>query len=371
MNNFIKRRARPQIFDLASYAPGKPIEEVKRELGLSDVIKMASNENPLGPSPLARRAIIQHLDDMHIYPDSNYFDLKSKLAVNLNIASDCITVGNGSDEILKMLAEAFIVNGDEVILPCPTFSEYEFVATIMGASCIRVPILENRYDLDAMLERVNTKTKVVFICNPNNPTGTMLSGRDLMGFIDQLPAEVLLVVDEAYSEYVESAEYMSAQAFLRQRPQTIVLRTFSKLYGLAALRLGYGISSPEVIAALERVREPFNVNSLAQYAGMAALDDTEHIQQSLATNRLGKVYLYQQLQTLGLTYSPTQANFILIDVGRDAAEVFRGMLNKGVIIRSCQSFGCPTSIRVTIGTMEQNRRFIAALETVLKGIEGK
>lgn len=371
MQDFINRQARPQIFNLQPYVPGKPIEEVKRQLGLTDVIKMASNENPLGPSPLARRAIIEHLDNVHIYPDSNYFDLKAKLAANLNIASECIAVGNGSDEILKMLAETFVVNDDEVILPCPTFSEYEFVSTIMGATCVRVPLEDNCYNLNAMLKCVNTKTKIVFICNPNNPTGTVVPGQELREFITQLPAEVLLVVDEAYSEYVENPAFVGAQAFLQARPQTIVLRTFSKLYGLAALRLGYGISSPEIIAALERVREPFNVNGLAQYAGMAALDDTEHIARSLETNRVGKAFLYKELKALGLRYAPTEANFIFVDVGRDAGEVFRGMLNKGVIIRSCQSFGCPTSIRVTIGTMEQNRRFITALEMVLKEIEVK
>lgn len=370
MENYVARQARPPIFKLAPYVPGKPIEEVQRELGLTDVIKMASNENPLGPSPMAKDAISQHLDDMHIYPDSNYFELRKKLAAKLNLTSDCIVTGNGSDEVLKMLAEAFINSGEEVIVPRPTFSEYEFVATIMGASCIKVPLQGNDYDLDSMLERVTSRTKAVFICNPNNPTGTMVREEDLRAFSRRLPDEVLLVVDEAYGEYVQSADFVSAQTLLCERPQTIVLRTFSKLYGLAALRLGYGISSPEVIAALERVREPFNVNSLAQYAGMAALDDVGHIAQSLENNRAGKAFLYEKLNALGLKYAPSEANFIFVDVGRDAGEVFRGMLNKGVIIRNCQSFGCATAIRVTIGTPEQNQRFINALQSVLQETEG-
>lgn len=370
MKNFVARNARPQIFNLAPYVPGKPIEEVERELGLTDVIKMASNENPLGPSPLAKKAIIAHLNDMHIYPDSNYFELRHRLAADLKLAPECIAVGNGSDEVLKMLAEAFINSGDNVILPQPTFSEYQFVSTIMGASCIKVPLQDNYYDLDAMLGCVTSRTKMVFICNPNNPTGTLISGEKLKAFSTRLPEEVLLVVDEAYSEYVESQDFASAQTILPDRPQTIILRTFSKLYGLAALRLGYGISSKEIIAALGRVREPFNVNGLAQYAGMAALDDREHITRSLETNRVGKAFLYEELQALGLKYAPSQANFIFVDVGRDAGEVFRGMLNKGVIIRSCQNFGCPTAIRVTIGTPEQNCRFIKALQSVLQETEG-
>jgi histidinol-phosphate aminotransferase len=370
MDDFIDRQARPQIFNLKPYVPGKPIEEVKRELGLTDVIKMASNENPLGPAPLAKQAIIEHLGDMHIYPDSSYRDLKAKLALRLQVDTDCVAVGNGSDEILKMLAEAFLNPGDEVILPHPTFSEYEFVSTVMGAKCIQVPLLNNTHDLKAMLECVSPRTKIIFICNPNNPTGTMVTGEALSGFINRLSRDVLLVIDEAYSEYVESPEYRSAQALLEKRPQTIVLRTFSKLYGLAALRLGYGISSPAIISTLERVREPFNVNSLAQYAGMAALDDAEHIAESLRLNRCGKAYLYQVLAGLGLEYTPTEANFIFIDTGRDAGMVFRGMLKKGVIIRSCESFGCPTSIRVTVGTPEQNQRFIKALQSVLQEIEG-
>jgi len=370
MDDFIARQARPQIFNLKPYVPGKPIDEVKRELGLTDVIKMASNENPLGAAPLAKQAIMKYLDDIHLYPDSSCYDLKAKLASKLNIGPDCIAVGNGSDEILKMLAEAFINPDDEVILPYPTFSEYEFVGTVMGAKCIKVPLRNNTHDLKAMLEHVNPRTKVIVICNPNNPTGTIVSGQALREFAKELPQDVLLVVDEAYSEYVDHPDYESAQGILGYRPQTMVLRTFSKLYGLAALRLGYGISSPEIIQTLEKVREPFNVNSLAQYAGMAALDDVEHMASSLELNRSGKAYLYQALAEMGLNYTPTEANFIFIDLGRDAGMVFRNMLNKGVIIRSCESFGCPTCIRVTIGTMEQNQRFIQALQAVLQEIEG-
>jgi len=370
MDDFIARRARAQVFNLKPYVPGKPIDEVKRELGLTDVIKMASNENPLGPAPLAKQAIIEHLDDIHIYPDSYCFELKAMLAARLNIGPECIAIGNGSDEILKMLAEAFINPGDEVILAYPTFAEYELVSTVMGANCIKVPLRNNTHDLPAMLEQVSPGTKLVFICNPNNPTGTIVSRQALGEFVRELPRDVLLVVDEAYSEYVDHPDYESAQAMLGQRPQTIVLRTFSKIYGLAALRLGYGISSPEIINTLERVREPFNVNSLAQYAGMAALDDVDHIALSLELNRSGKAYLYQALAEMGLNYTPTQANFIFIDLGRDAGTVFLNMLNKGVIVRSCESIGCPTSIRVTIGTMEQNRRFIQALKAVLQEIEG-
>lgn len=370
MDDFIARRARPQIFNLKPYVAGKPIAEVKRELGLNDVIKMASNENPLGPAPLAVKAVMGQLRDMHFYPDSSCYELREKLASRLQINSDCLIVGNGSDEILKIIAETFLNFGDEVILPQPTFSEYEFCATVMGAVCRPVPLVNNTHDLTGMLDGVNAKTKLIFICNPNNPTGTVLSATALAEFMDRVPRDILVVIDEAYSEYVENPAFCSGQVLLGKRPQTIILRTFSKLYGLAALRLGYGISSPAIISALSRVREPFNVNSLAQSAGMAALDDEEHIAKSRRLNRSGKDYLYQALAALGLDYTLTEANFIFIDTGQDARQVFQGMLKKGVIIRSCDVFGCPTAIRVTIGTTEQNQRFITALQAVLQEFEG-
>ncbi|MGI6435793.1 MAG: histidinol-phosphate transaminase [Syntrophomonadaceae bacterium] len=370
MDDFIARRARPQIFNLKEYVAGKPIAEVKRELGLDDVIKMASNENPLGPSPLAIQAVMEHLGEMHFYPDGSCRDLKEKLASRLQINPDCLIIGNGSDEILKLIATAFINPGDEVILPQPTFSEYEFCATVMGAVCRPVPLVNNTHDLTGMLGAINAKTKLIFICNPNNPTGTVVSAAALDEFMDRVPQDILVVIDEAYSEYVENPDYGSGQLLLGKRPQTIILRTFSKLYGLAALRLGYGIGNPAIISALGRVKEPFNVNSLAQHAGMAALDDEKHIAQSLGLNRSGKDYLYQALAALGLAYTPTEANFIFVDTGQDAGQVFQGMLRLGVIIRSCDVFGCPTAIRVTIGTAEQNQRFVAALQSVMQEIKG-
>lgn len=368
MDGFVASKARPQIFDLKEYVPGKPIAEVKAELGLADVIKMASNENPLGPSPLAINNVKRYLEEMNIYPDGSCRELKDRLASHLEVNPDTLIIGNGSDEILKLIASTFLNPGDEVILARPTFSEYEFCATVMGAACRIIPLIENTNDLNGMQAAINAATKIIFICNPNNPTGTIVSGTALARFLDEVPDDILVVIDEAYREYVDSVSFQSGQVFLSNKPQIIVLRTFSKIYGLAALRLGYGIGHPSVISALNRVKEPFNINSLAQWAGIAALDDEEHITKSLALNRNGKDYLYRALADMGLAYTPTQANFIFIETGQDAEKVFHGMLRHGVIIRSCVTFGCPTAIRVTIGTSEQNRRFIAALKSVFREI---
>ncbi len=368
MDAFISRQIRPQVFDLKEYIAGKPIAEVQRELGLDDVIKMASNENPLGPSPLAIQALTEKLKELHFYPDSSCRDLREKLAAHLGVDNNSLIIGNGSDEILKLIATAFLNPGDEVIVPQPTFAEYEFCATLMGAISRPVPLINNTHDLDGTLAAISPKTKLIFICNPNNPTGTMVSASALTEFVDQVPPEIVLIFDEAYAEYVEDPAYGSGQLFMDKRPQTIVLRTFSKIYGLAALRLGYGISNPAIISVLNRVKEPFNVNAMAQQAGIAALDDKKHLAQSLTLNRRGKEYLCQALQAMGLCYTKTQANFIFIETSQDANRIFMEMLKRGVIIRSCASFGCPTAIRVTIGTAAQNLRFITALQEVMQEI---
>lgn len=366
MQEFIKNSARQEIFTLKPYTPGKPIDEVKRELGLDDIIKMASNENPLGPSPRALEAITKILPEIYLYPDANCFDLKQRLADVYNMPTTSIFIGNGSDEILKLLAETFLNSGDQVIFAQPTFSEYEFVSLIMGAECIKVPLKNFTHNLDAVLEAITPKTKLIFICNPNNPTGTIVNAAQVQDFMERVPEDILIAFDEAYSEYAEGPGFLSGLDFVRQGRNAIVLKTFSKIYGLAALRVGYALTTPAIAQAVERVKEPFNVNTLAQVGALAALDDQTHVRDSLQLNHQGKAYLYAELTRLGLKYIPTEANFIFFDCGMNCQTVFRGLLQQGVIVRTCDHFGFPTFIRVTVGKAEQNQRFIKSLEKVLR-----
>jgi len=365
MNDFVKAKARPEVFTLKPYVPGKPIDEVKRELGLSDIIKMASNENPLGPSPKAIEAVRGSLPQMHLYPDANCFSLKKRIAEISGIDPSGILVGNGSDELLMLLSAAFLNRGDQILYATPSFSEYEFTAKIMGAECIEVPLNNFTHDLSAMLKFITPKTKIVYVCNPNNPTGTIVSVQEIEQFMDQVPEDVLVVFDEAYQEYVASPDYISGLQYVKKGRNAIVLRTFSKIYGLAALRVGYGLTTPDIAQAVEMITEPFNVNSLAQVGALAAVDDNEHVNQSKAVNETGKKYLYGALEKMGLYYVPTEANFIFLDTGKNSQEVFKSMLLKGVIIRTGDIFGYPTYIRVTIGSQAENERFVTALTEAL------
>lgn len=366
MTDFIEKKARQEIFAIKPYVPGKPIEEVKRELGLDDIIKLASNENPLGPSSKAITAVEKVLKNLHLYPDSNCYNLKQKLAGFLGVENDSVLIGNGSDELLKLMAETFLNSGDEVIYAKPSFSEYQFTAMIMGAKCVEVPLLPDfKHDLDSMLKEINSRTKLVFICNPNNPTGTIQSEAELDSFMAKVPEDVLVVFDEAYYEYVASSDYNTGLKYLQQGKNVIVFRTFSKIYGLAGFRIGYAVTLPEIAQAIERVREPFNVNSLAQVAAIAAIDDREHVEKSQKINAEGKKYLYTQFEKMGLKYVPTEANFVFVYTGKNSQDVFKELLSAGVIIRSGDIFGYPEFIRVTIGSDKENQRFIDALKTVL------
>lgn len=366
MQDFVKNKARPEIFKLKPYIPGKPIEEVKRELGIDNIIKMASNENPLGPSPLAMEAIAKVLPQIHRYPDANCFELKKGLADFYKVSTDSIIIGNGSDELLKLLAETFICPGDQVIIAQPTFSEYEFVSLVMGAECIKIPLKDYRLDREAIIKAITPKTKIIFVCNPNNPTATMLGAEEIRSFMDQVPDNIIIVLDEAYCEYVESPDFPDSLAYVRQGRKVIVSRTFSKIYGLAALRVGYALTTPAIAQAIERVREPFNVNTLAQVGALAALDDRDHVLKSQKLNHEGKLYLYQELERLGLKYVASETNFILIDCGEDCRRVFRELLQEGIIVRGCDHFGLPQAIRVTVGKPADNQRFIKSLEKVLR-----
>jgi len=357
---------RETILNIKPYVPGKPIEEVERELGIRGVIKLASNENPMGPSPKALEALQRSLARINLYPDGSCYNLKNKLASLWGWPPEGIVVGNGADEVIKLVAEAFLNPGEEAIMADPTFSEYEFATLLMGGRAVKVPCQDWQHSLEDMAERITPNTKLVFICNPNNPTGTIVRGEDLDSFLTRVPARVLVVLDEAYAEYVEDPQYREGIDYLRRGAKNlVVLRTFSKIYGLAGLRVGYGLTSPEVAAALNRVREPFNVNLLAQEAALAALEDQEHRDKSRALNREGKEYLYREFRSLGLEYVPSQTNFIFVDVKRDGRQIFQELLKRGIIVRTGDIFGYPTFLRITVGTLEQNRRLVEALKEIL------
>ena len=360
----MSRLARKNILDLAVYRPGKPIEEVQRELGLTEVIKLASNENALGPSPAVVEVLKGAAAAVHYYPDGSSYRLRQALAAFLGVHFAEIHLGNGSNEIVQQLSLAFLEPGDEVVMPVPSFPRYEPLARMMSAVPREVPLKDYTLDLEAMAAHLTPRTKLVYICNPNNPTGTVVRKAELERFISILPERCLLVLDEAYFEYVEDKEYPDGLDYVRRHPNVVVLRTFSKMYGLAGLRIGYAVARSEIVDCLERVREPFNVNSLAQEAALTALGDREHVAAIQALNRTEKQYLYGEFSRLGLEYVPTEANFILFDAGRDEKQLFQDLLRRGVIIRG--GFGYPTKLRVTIGTRYQNERFIEALESVLR-----
>ncbi len=362
----VSRLARPEVFSLMEYVPGKPIAEVERELGINNIIKLASNENQLGISPLALAAIKSGLHDLHIYPDNNCHSLKARLAKHYGLRSENFVIGgNGSDEVLLIVAQTFVNRKDQVITAASTFSGYKLSAGIMGADVIEVPLIDYKFDLGETIAAINEKTKLIYLCSPNNPTGSILPKKELEHFMDQVPENVIVVFDEAYGEYVETGDFVSGISYLNKKSNVIVLKTFSKIYGLAALRIGYAITDPKIAALLNRTRMPFSVNNLAQIAAAAALNDQEHVNNSRELNRVGKDYLYQNIAELGLTYVPSEANFVFIDLKRDAGEIYDKMLSQGVIIRKADSFKYPTHIRVTIGTIEQNQRMIKALKLAL------
>lgn len=360
--------ARPNVLKMEPYKPGKPIEEVKRELGLSEVIKLASNENPLGPSPKAVEAMQAALRQVHFYPDGYAYELRDALADFYGVPLDWVLVGNGSDEIIHYLGLAYLHPGDELMMGHPSFVRYEAAAHLNDAVLRKVPLdSDYRHDLRAMLARVNERTKLLFVANPNNPTGTIVYREEVENLIESLPDHVILVLDEAYFEYAYHPDYPNGLDYVHQGRNVVVMRTFSKAYGLAGLRLGYCIARPDLLDPLERVREPFNVNSLAQIAGVTALQDRAHVERTRDLNRQGLEYLYGVCERLGLRYVPSWANFLMIDTGKPGHEMFQALLSRGIIVRSGESLGMANFIRVNTGTMEQNERFAEVLETVLAG----
>lgn len=357
-----------QIIHLPVYQPGKPIEEVKRELGLTEVIKLASNENPFGCSPKAQEAIAAEAANMSIYPDGGAVQLTAELAAHLGVQPNQIIFGAGSDDVILMLARAYLVQGDETVMASHTFPQYKHNCEIEGAISIEVPLKDGKHDLPAMLAKIGERTKIVWICNPNNPTGTVVSREELNVFLKQVPAHVLVVLDEAYIEYSASGELPDGIELIAEYKNVITLRTFSKIYGLASLRIGYGVGHPDVIHAINQVREPFNTNRFAQAAAKAAVRDQEFIAYCREQNKQGIAYLTAQFDRLNLPYYPAYGNFIMVDVKCPAKAVFEGLMRKGLIVRGGHALDFPTKIRVTVGSAEQNAKFVTALEQTLDEI---
>jgi histidinol-phosphate aminotransferase len=353
------------IRSLIPYEPGKPIEEVEREYGISGSLKLASNENPLGPSPRALAVLRERLPELHLYPDGDCFYLKRALAQKLGVQPDRLIFGNGSNEIIELAARTFMRPGDEAVMAEQAFVVYELIVQAVGGKRKTVPLKNFTHDLAAIADAVTPQTRLVFLGNPNNPTGTIYRRHDWQAFLERISPDVLVIVDEAYFEYVEEADYPNSLDYHARHPAILTLRTFSKLYGLAGLRIGYGIGAKSVIALMQRVRQPFNVNAPAQWAALAALDDTEHVQRSLGVNQQGVKYLQTEFARLGLSYVPSQANFILVRVG-NGPEVFQRLLQQGVIVRPMVGYKFPEHVRVTVGTMAQNQKLIGALERLIQ-----
>ena len=353
------------IRTLVPYAPGKPIEEVEREFGISDSIKLASNENPLGPSPKALGAIRDKLADLNLYPDGDCFYLKNGLAKKLGVAPEQLIFGNGSNELIELAVRTFMRAGDEVVMARQAFIVYPLVVQAAGGVSKVVPLRDFAHDLKAIAEAITPKTRLVFLANPNNPTGTIFRRSDWEQFLERVSDEVLVVVDEAYFEYVGDPDYPNSLSYHQSGKTILTFRTFSKLYGLAGLRIGYGVGSKESIGLMQRVRQPFNVNAPAQWAALAALDDGDHVRNTLEVNRQGMAYLKEEIAKLGLEQVPSHANFILMRVG-SGNEVFQQLLAQGVIVRPMGVYEFPEHIRVTVGTMAENQRFIEALRRIIK-----
>jgi len=355
---------RKAVLNVKPYQPGKPIEEVKRELGLADVIKMASNENALGPSPKAVEAIKKYAGNINRYPEGGCFYLRQAVAKKLKIKPEQLIFGNGSDELIGLVLKAFVNEGDEVIVASPTFLMYEVASTVHGAKIKVVPMRYFKYDLKAMRGAVSKNTKVVFIANPDNPNGTYVSKYELEDFLKGLPGETIVFLDEAYFEFAEEQDYPNGLDYLGKN-NIVVTRTFSKVYGLAGLRVGYGVSSPEIIKYMETVREPFNVNSLAQIGAIGALKDKEFLSKTKKAVKEGKKFLYSELKAMGVRYVPSVTNFMLIELGRKSCEITEKLLKKGVIVRNMKAWGLENFIRVTVGKKSENKRFIKELKKII------
>jgi histidinol-phosphate aminotransferase len=366
MSDQIEIQARKTLQGMTPYSPGKPIWEVQRELGLQEVIKLASNENPLGPSPKALEAIAKALPELHRYPDADAAKLKQVIAEVFKVEAKQLIVTNGGDELITLVSEAFLDVGDEVVVPEPSFSEYTFGALLMGAVVKKVSLKTDfSYDIEAILAAVTTRTKIVYLCSPNNPTGTFLSKAELQQILDALPKHVLVMLDAAYSHYTSSAEYTDGMEFVRAGYPVLVLQTFSKAYGLAGIRVGFGVAPADIIQSIVQVKEPFNVNALAQAAAIAAIGDNEHVKQSSKLVREERLRLYEALSQLGLGYTESMSNFILVELGSEAKSIYERLMAKGIIVRYGLIYGLPQHVRVSVGLPIENDRFIEVLREMI------
>ncbi len=357
----------PTIASLQPYSPGKPIEELERELGIVQAVKLASNENPWGPSEKALQVLQETSATLNRYPDGGGHYLRQTLAERWKIPSEQVLIGNGSDEIISLLIKAFISPGDEAVMANPTFVMYRLSLLAGHGVPVEVPLKDWTHDLDAMADAITDRTRLLFLCNPNNPSGTILTSQEIRKMFSRIPEDVIVVFDEAYYEYVRSADYPDSLEYIHEGRPVVVLRTFSKIYGLAGLRVGYGLTTGEIAGIVNRVRPPFNVNSLAQAAARAALADEEHVAKSRAMNEAEMAFLEEGLSQLGLAPVPSQANFLYMDVGTDGRSVYEGLLREGVIVRHIRG----NMIRVTVGQPTENRRFLEALEIVLSRLSIK
>lgn len=355
----LRERVKSHVAELDPYVPGKPVEELERELGISGAVKLASNENPLGPSPRAVAALQRHAADVNRYPDGSCYRLRAALVRRYDVPPEQLVFGAGSDEILELLAKAFVGEGDEVVHAWPSFAMYPIVTRGMGGTPRSVPLdADLVHDLPALAEQVGERTKLVIVCNPNNPTGTSVGAEAFDRFAAALPPDVVLVIDEAYAEFARRPDFPDSVAWVARRPATIFLRTFSKLHGLAGLRVGYGVGGAELVGYLERARHPFNVSVPAEAAALAALEDDEHVERTLTQNREGLDFLTRELSELGIETWPTDANFVL---ARTGPGMYEKLLHQGVIVRPMLGFGLPDHVRITVGLPEENERLVKAL----------
>ena len=348
------------VASLVPYVPGKPVDELERELGITNAIKLASNENPLGPSSKACSVITESLSQLHRYPDGSGLVLRKSLAARWKVEPDQVILGNGSDEIISLLVRAFLAPQEEAVMASTTFIIYKMAVEGAQGTAIEVPLCEGRHDLVAMAKAITSRTRLLFLCNPNNPTGTMVTAQEVDAFMESIPDHVIVVFDEAYYEYVRSAEFPMSLRYLESGRNVITLRTFSKIYGLAGLRIGYGLTTLEIANYLNRVRPPFNTNSLAQRAALAALEDDEHLVRSRALNEIEMEKMKTGLLSFGFQVFPSEANFLYVNVGQDGRHLYHQLLQKGVIVRHIEGM----MIRVTIGLPEENIQFLAALKEV-------
>ncbi|TDG00391.1 histidinol-phosphate transaminase [Paenibacillus piri] len=358
---------RQTLKNIKPYSPGKPIWEVERELGLTRVIKLASNENPLGPSPKAVEAIKNSIPELHRYPDAGAKLASAAIASQLDLKPGQLIVTNGGDELISLVSEAFLEADDEIVIPAPSFSEYEFGAYLMGARTVPVPLTADfRYDVDAMLAAVTPRTKLMYICSPNNPTGTYLPEAGLRRILDTIPKHILVVIDSAYSYFASADDYSSGLEFVRAGYPVIVLQTFSKIFGLAGIRIGFGAAPESVIRTILKVKEPFNVNALAQAAASAAITDDEHVQASVQVNEKGREQLYKGFRELGLAYTESMGNFVLVELGPDAQSIYEQLLARGIIVRYGGTWGLGGHVRISVGLPEENDTLLVNLRAILQ-----